>query len=173
MSHFVHPCLCFLISSWQQCYSIPLHGPAPAALMPSYCLPPTIRRVRGRPKGSLISLFCFVTFYHAQGRAHSSTFVFSIAGNIAGICFGGACIQDNRLQFKTVRAFPSFHTVRYTYSVFMNSNSARPVRVSFLHIHHTVVHPHAYDPPYKGSGLAACGSLPHPPSEHASPVLSL
>ena len=93
-------------------------------------------------------LFCFVTCYHAQGRAHSSTFVFSIAGNIAGICLGGACIQDNRLQFKTVRAFPSFHTVRYTYSVFMNINSAGPVRVSFLHIHHTVVHRHAYDPPY-------------------------
>ena len=114
-------------------------------------------------------LFCYI---FPKGRAHSSVFVFSIAGNIAGICFGGACIQDNRLQFKTVRAFPSFHTVRYTYSVFMNSNSAGPVRVLFLHIHHTV-HPHAYDAPYKGSGLAACGSLPHPPSEHASPVLSL
>ena len=50
IGHFVHPC--FLLSSWEQCYAIPLHAPNSSEIHPNNCLPPERKRVRGRPKGT-------------------------------------------------------------------------------------------------------------------------
>ena len=50
ITDFVHPS--YFLSSWEQCYSIPLRAADTNNLEPTNCLPPLIKRVRGRPKGS-------------------------------------------------------------------------------------------------------------------------
>ena len=50
ITDFVHPC--YFITSWEQCYTTPLHAPNTNNMEPTQCLPPLVKRVRGRPKGS-------------------------------------------------------------------------------------------------------------------------
>ena len=50
IADFVHPA--FHISNWQQCYAIPLRAPVNVEIPGAKCLPPPVKRVRGRPKGS-------------------------------------------------------------------------------------------------------------------------
>ena len=50
ITDFVHPC--YFITSWEQCYTTPLHAPNTNNMEPTQCLPPLVKRVCGRPKGS-------------------------------------------------------------------------------------------------------------------------